>query len=161
MALRVSRSVQRALNSCRPLNCTALAPTLANDSSSSHLMDAQAFKSQTRAVTEAAAPQTPHAGLRSLTETAGSVMRGSQESSMKRDSTINNQVSAPNGSRWLFAAGMSLAAAAALGSLTAAAKEATEKRVPADVVLYQYDSCPFCNKVKGLSFLALVQLLPA
>lgn len=25
--------------------------------------------------------------------------------------------------------------------------------VPKDVVLYQYEACPFCNKVKGIVFL--------
>ena len=153
MALRVSRSVQRAVTSCRPVNCGAIAPTLINDSTSFHLIDRQAPHSRT--FTGAPLPHAPHAGLRSPTETAGSVIRGSQESSVNRDSVINRQVSSPNGSRWLVAAGMSFAAAAAFGSMTAAAKEATEKKVPADVVLYQYDSCPFCNKVKGRFFLGI------
>lgn len=52
-------------------------------------------------------------------------------------------------SGWVLAAGLSVAAAAALGGVTASAKERLESKAPADVVLYQYDSCPFCNKIKG------------
>jgi len=38
------------------------------------------------------------------------------------------------------------------------AKEAppVEKLMPKDVVLYQYEACPFCNKVKGTLFFCYV-----
>jgi microsomal prostaglandin-E synthase 2 len=40
----------------------------------------------------------------------------------------------------------------------AQAKEAppVEKLMPKDVVLYQYEACPFCNKVKGTLFFCYV-----
>lgn len=50
---------------------------------------------------------------------------------------------------------LSLGVAGALISAAAAAQEVHAKEppppelVPKDVVLYQYEACPFCNKVKG------------
>ncbi|CAI7929535.1 unnamed protein product [Closterium sp. NIES-54] len=53
---------------------------------------------------------------------------------------------------WLLAAGASFSLVAAFsGTATVAAKERPEVDLGRDteVVLYQYEACPFCNKVKG------------
>jgi hypothetical protein len=56
----------------------------------------------------------------------------------------------------LIAAGaISISFAASSYSSVAAAKEMPRADlIPKDVVLYQYEACPFCNKVKGRVFLA-------
>ena len=53
--------------------------------------------------------------------------------------------------RSLIAAGaISISFAASTYSSVAAAKEIPRADlIPKDVVLYQYEACPFCNKVKG------------
>ncbi|CAI7809716.1 unnamed protein product [Closterium sp. NIES-54] len=53
---------------------------------------------------------------------------------------------------WLLAAGASFSLVAAFsGTATVAAKERPEVDLGRDteVVLYQYEACPFCNKVKA------------
>lgn len=48
---------------------------------------------------------------------------------------------------------VSVAGASLLFQEEAYAKEPPRPEfVPKDVVLYQYDACPFCNKVKGITF---------
>lgn len=48
-------------------------------------------------------------------------------------------------------AGIMVSVAAAAGVMEVYAKEPPPPEVvPKDVVLYQYEACPFCNKVKGL-----------
>ncbi|CAI5479130.1 unnamed protein product [Closterium sp. Yama58-4] len=57
---------------------------------------------------------------------------------------------------WLLAAGASFSLVAAFsGTATVAAKERPEVDLgrDAEVVLYQYEACPFCNKVKAASLL--------
>lgn len=51
-------------------------------------------------------------------------------------------------------AGIVFFSAAAASSLAQEvhAKEMSQKFNPKEVVLYQYEACPFCNKVKGKSF---------
>ncbi|GJP38791.1 hypothetical protein CLOM_g23202 [Closterium sp. NIES-68] len=68
-------------------------------------------------------------------------------------SSLSSPLSPSGSSRgWLLAAGASFSLVAAFsGTATAVAKERPE--VPlgrdAEVVLYQYEACPFCNKVKA------------
>ena len=52
--------------------------------------------------------------------------------------------------RWMAAAGaFSLSFAASTMSVAYGKERVADKFAPKDVVLYQYDACPFCNKVKG------------
>jgi microsomal prostaglandin-E synthase 2 len=68
--------------------------------------------------------------------------------------------SSPSNRRWFssilaVAAGTSLGVGGALIAASSVSHEALAKEpppshaLPNDVVLYQYEACPFCNKVKG------------
>lgn len=50
---------------------------------------------------------------------------------------------------WMAAGAFSLSFAASTMSAAFAKERVVEKFSPREVVLYQYDACPFCNKVKG------------
>ena len=49
----------------------------------------------------------------------------------------------------------SVAASSLAQEVQAKESPPVEKLMPKDVVLYQYEACPFCNKVKGTLFLAM------
>lgn len=53
--------------------------------------------------------------------------------------------------RWMAAGAFSLSFAASTMSVACGKERVADKFAPNDVVLYQYDACPFCNKVKGRS----------
>jgi hypothetical protein len=53
--------------------------------------------------------------------------------------------------RWLAAGAFSLSFAASTMSVAFGKERVADRFAPKDVVLYQYDACPFCNKVKGRS----------
>jgi hypothetical protein len=54
-----------------------------------------------------------------------------------------------HGSRWMATGAFSLSFAASTVSVAFAKERVADKFAPSEVVLYQYDACPFCNKVKG------------
>lgn len=57
-----------------------------------------------------------------------------------------------NGStgKWMAAAGaFTLSFAASMTTVAFAKERVADRFSPREVVLYQYDACPFCNKVKG------------
>jgi microsomal prostaglandin-E synthase 2 len=51
--------------------------------------------------------------------------------------------------RWLAAGAFSLSFAASTMSVAFGKERVADRFAPKDVVLYQYDACPFCNKVKA------------
>ncbi|KAG0563365.1 hypothetical protein M758_8G024100 [Ceratodon purpureus] len=51
--------------------------------------------------------------------------------------------------RWMGAGAFSLSFAASTMSVAFAKERVADKFAPKEVVLYQYDACPFCNKVKA------------
>jgi hypothetical protein len=56
-----------------------------------------------------------------------------------------------NRSMTFVAAGaFSMSFAASMMSVASAKERVDDKYAPREVVLYQYDACPFCNKVKGI-----------
>lgn len=60
--------------------------------------------------------------------------------------------------RWIAAGAFSLSFAASTVSIAFGKERVADRFAPKDVVLYQYDACPFCNKVKGRSSVSLLQL---
>ena len=54
--------------------------------------------------------------------------------------------------RSMAASAFSLSFAASTMSVAFAKERVADKFAPHEVVLYQYDACPFCNKVKGSFF---------
>lgn len=50
---------------------------------------------------------------------------------------------------------ISVAAAATLSQEVYAKEPPPPEVVPKEVVLYQYEACPFCNKVKGFCYFSL------
>lgn len=54
---------------------------------------------------------------------------------------------------------MSFSVAASSLAQEVHAKEPVQQKVrPEDVVLYQYEACPFCNKIKGIHLLPIISL---
>jgi microsomal prostaglandin-E synthase 2 len=51
------------------------------------------------------------------------------------------------------------AAAASLSQDVLAKEPPRAELVPKEVVLYQYEACPFCNKVKGLVFVCNYEII--
>lgn len=77
--------------------------------------------------------------------------------------TASDVFTAPRSRRWLFPPAFSsrtvpaglagaLSFSMTLVTLAEAKEPPSPERIPKDVVLYQYEACPFCNKVKGNSF---------
>jgi microsomal prostaglandin-E synthase 2 len=54
---------------------------------------------------------------------------------------------------------VSAAAAASLSQEVLAKEPPPAELVPKEVVLYQYEACPFCNKVKGLLFICKLEII--
>lgn len=52
---------------------------------------------------------------------------------------------------WIAAGAASLSFAASTMTVAYGKERVTDRFSPKEVVLYQYDACPFCNKVKGKS----------
>jgi hypothetical protein len=53
--------------------------------------------------------------------------------------------------RWLAAGAFSLSFAASTMSVASGKERVADRFAPKEVVLYQYDACPFCNKDQGRS----------
>ena len=76
---------------------------------------------------------------------------GVREHDMRHSRTWN--------AKWLAAGAFSLSFAASTVSVAFGKELVADRFAPQEVVLYQYDACPFCNKVKGRISVRLVILL--
>ena len=92
---------------------------------------------------------------RSLTTQAGSNVTLGEHSKREETKALWNS----NRVTWVAAGAFSLSFAASTMSVSFAKERVVEKFSPREVVLYQYDACPFCNKVKGRLFRGIVPRL--
>lgn len=97
----------------------------------------------------AAAAAVPHRILQASLYSSGSA--GSSYSSRRWFSPLLDSLRANSAASLGLAGGLCAAAVAASLSQEVHAKEPPAPEViPKEVILYQYEACPFCNKVKGI-----------
>ncbi len=93
-------------------------------------------------------------GIRSLSTGYGAEIWRSDDSGKGYEGESRRSLwNSRSRSMTLVAAGaFSLSFAASMMSVASAKERVDDKYAPREVVLYQYDACPFCNKVKGTVF---------
>lgn len=80
------------------------------------------------------------------------VVRGSSVASIQRFHTSSYEYPSGSRSKWLGFAGVVSFSTALLDREAVAKEPPPPELAPKIVVLYQYEACPFCNKVKGELF---------
>lgn len=93
-------------------------------------------------------------GIRSLSTGYGAEIWRSDDSGKgyERESKRSLWNSRSRSMTLVAAGAFSLSFAASMMSVASAKERVDDKYAPREVVLYQYDACPFCNKVKGTVF---------
>lgn len=61
--------------------------------------------------------------------------------------------------RWIGAGSFSLSFATSTIGVAYGKERVADRFAPKDVVLYQYETCPFCNKVKGRFFCGILEVI--
>jgi hypothetical protein len=86
----------------------------------------------------------------SRSDDSGKRGRERNDSSKRRSSSSLWQHPKNRSMTFVAAGAFSLSFAASMMSVASAKERVDDKYAPREVVLYQYDACPFCNKVKGI-----------
>lgn len=110
-----------------------------------------------RAVDGAAAVEVPQYRM----STAAQFSTSSNKSSARSNWLFNNLLTDLSARTAAHAVAGTMLFSVAANTLTEEvhAKEAVPPELrPTDLVLYQYEACPFCNKVKGIHFFLLLLL---